>query len=38
MYGFRDFIKNPEKYSSTKFIDDNKKELDKLAKIKLKKC
>ena len=38
IYNFINFIKNPEKYASKKFVDDNKKEIDKLNNIKLKKC
>jgi len=38
MKNFINFIKNPEKYSSTTFLDNNKKEIDKLNKIKFKKC
>ena len=38
MYNFINFIKNPEKYSSSKFFADNRKEIEKLNKIKLQKC
>ena len=38
MNNFINFIKNPEKYASRKFFDNNKKEIAKLNNIKFKKC
>lgn len=37
-YSFVDFIKNPEKYSSNSFIEDNENVLSELGKIKLSVC
>tara|TARA_Y100000389_G_scaffold178371_1_gene191493 strand:- start:7240 stop:8424 length:1185 start_codon:yes stop_codon:yes gene_type:complete len=38
MNNFISFIKNPEKYTSINFFNDNKKEIDKLNNIKLENC
>ena len=38
MNHFINFIENPEKYASRKFVDNNKKELDRLNNIKLNNC
>jgi hypothetical protein len=37
-YSFDDFIKNPEKYSSGEFIQDNENIISELGKIKLSAC
>ena len=37
-YNFVNFVKNPENYSNEKFISNNKKIINQLNKIKLKKC
>ena len=37
-YNFVNFIKNPGNYSNEKFISKNKKIINELNRIKLKKC